>query len=114
MFKAITAKLIDCKMDQMNQVVLVRYVASQFLAFSLALGHVDMHLMAVAISFFVNSILVLKYYTQFNASVDMCSHHTDRVFGQHQWQTLRTKLVTWRVNHFSSIISGIINLMFYA
>lgn len=24
--KAITAKLIDCKMDQMNQVVVVRYV----------------------------------------------------------------------------------------
>ncbi|XP_024642034.2 eukaryotic translation initiation factor 3 subunit M isoform X1 [Medicago truncatula] len=105
-FKAITAKLIDCKMDQMNQVVLVRYVASQFLAFSLAIGHVDMHLMAVAISFFVNSILVLKYYTQFNASVDMCSHHTDRVFGQHQWQTLRTKLVTWRGN-ISNVISTI-------
>ncbi|QCE07192.1 translation initiation factor 3 subunit M [Vigna unguiculata] len=45
--RAITAKLIDCKLDQMNQVVVV-------------------------------------------------SHPTDRVFGQHQWQALRTKLATWR------------------
>ncbi|XP_057998201.1 uncharacterized protein LOC131177251 isoform X2 [Hevea brasiliensis] len=44
--KAITAKLINCKMDQMNQVVLVS-----------------------------------------------C---TERVFGQHQWLTLRAKLATWR------------------
>jgi len=50
-FKAITAKLIDCKMDQMNQVVLVRYGLSQFLAFLMAIGHVDMHLMAAAIFF---------------------------------------------------------------
>jgi translation initiation factor 3 subunit M len=56
-FKAITAKLIDCKMDQMNQVVVV-------------------------------------------------SHHTDRVFGQHQWQTLRKKLVAWRGN-ISNVISTI-------
>ncbi|KAK7316284.1 hypothetical protein VNO77_35209 [Canavalia gladiata] len=55
--KAITAKLIDCKMDQMNQVVVV-------------------------------------------------SNHTDRVFGQHQWQELRTKLVTWRGN-ISNVISTI-------
>nr|AFK45099.1 unknown [Lotus japonicus] len=55
--KAITAKLIDCKMDQMNQVVVV-------------------------------------------------SHHTDRVFGQHQWQTLRTKLASWRGN-ISNVISTI-------
>ncbi|XP_061366513.1 uncharacterized protein LOC133309728 [Gastrolobium bilobum] len=55
--KAITAKLIDCKMDQMNQVVVV-------------------------------------------------SHHTDRVFGQQQWQTLRTKLVTWRGN-IANVISTI-------
>ncbi|GMN67775.1 hypothetical protein TIFTF001_036834 [Ficus carica] len=47
--KAITAKLIDCKMDQMNQVVVV-------------------------------------------------SRCTDRVFGQQQWQALRTKLATWRGN----------------
>ncbi|KAF2313681.1 hypothetical protein GH714_012694 [Hevea brasiliensis] len=45
--KAITAKLINCKMDQMNQVVLV-------------------------------------------------SSCTERVFGQHQWLTLRAKLATWR------------------
>ncbi|RDX57625.1 Eukaryotic translation initiation factor 3 subunit M [Mucuna pruriens] len=45
--RAITAKLIDCKMDQMNQVV-------------------------------------------------VASHPKDRVFGQNQWQELRTKLVTWR------------------
>jgi translation initiation factor 3 subunit M len=41
-FKAITAKLIDCKMDQMNQVVVVRYVVPQLMAFLLAIGHVDM------------------------------------------------------------------------
>ncbi|XP_027938299.1 eukaryotic translation initiation factor 3 subunit M-like isoform X1 [Vigna unguiculata] len=57
--RAITAKLIDCKLDQMNQVVVV-------------------------------------------------SHPTDRVFGQHQWQALRTKLATWRVNTFSSVIFRII------
>ncbi|KAL7221446.1 hypothetical protein ACSBR1_023412 [Camellia fascicularis] len=47
--KAITAKLIDCKMDQMNQIVIV-------------------------------------------------SRCTERMFGEHQWQTLRTKLATWRGN----------------
>ncbi|KAK7266584.1 hypothetical protein RIF29_19233 [Crotalaria pallida] len=47
--KAITAKLIVCKMDQMNQVVIV-------------------------------------------------SHHTDRVFSDDQWRTLRTKLGKWREN----------------
>ncbi|BAT95196.1 hypothetical protein LR48_Vigan02g154700 [Vigna angularis] len=55
--RAITAKLIDCKLDQMNQVVVV-------------------------------------------------SHPTDRVFGQHQWQALRTKLVTWRGN-VANVISTI-------
>ncbi|XP_030482877.2 uncharacterized protein LOC115699547 [Cannabis sativa] len=47
--KAIAAKLMDCKMDQMNQVVIV-------------------------------------------------SRCTDRIFGQDQWQTLKTKLATWRGN----------------
>ncbi|KAG7016108.1 Eukaryotic translation initiation factor 3 subunit M, partial [Cucurbita argyrosperma subsp. argyrosperma] len=47
--KAITSKLIDCKMDQMNEVVIV-------------------------------------------------SRCSDRVFGQHQWETLRAKLATWRGN----------------
>ncbi|KAL2325673.1 hypothetical protein Fmac_024731 [Flemingia macrophylla] len=55
--RAITAKLIDCKMDQMNQVVVV-------------------------------------------------SHPTDRVFGQHQWQELKTKLGTWRGN-IANVISTI-------
>ncbi|CAJ1977912.1 unnamed protein product [Sphenostylis stenocarpa] len=55
--RAITAKLIDCKLDQMNQVVVV-------------------------------------------------SHPTARVFGQHQWQALRTKLVTWRGN-VATVISTI-------
>ncbi|KAK4271912.1 hypothetical protein QN277_020535 [Acacia crassicarpa] len=55
--KAITAKLIDCKMDQMNELVLV-------------------------------------------------SHHATRVFGEHQWQTLRTKLGTWRGN-IANVISTI-------
>ncbi|XP_060193459.1 uncharacterized protein LOC132622805 isoform X1 [Lycium barbarum] len=53
--KAITAKLLDCKIDQMNQLVIV-------------------------------------------------SRCTERVFGQHQWQELRTKLVTWRGN-----IAGVIS-----
>lgn len=55
--KAITAKLISCKMDQMNQVVLV-------------------------------------------------SNCTERVFGQHQWQTLRSKLAAWRGN-IANVISTI-------
>ncbi|XP_014514754.1 eukaryotic translation initiation factor 3 subunit M isoform X1 [Vigna radiata var. radiata] len=55
--RAITAKLIDCKLDQMNQVVVV-------------------------------------------------SHPTERVFGQHQWQALRTKLATWRGN-VANVISTI-------
>ncbi|KAK2986306.1 hypothetical protein RJ640_021875 [Escallonia rubra] len=53
--KAITAKLIDCKIDQMNEVVIV-------------------------------------------------SRSTERVFGLHQWEALRTKLATWRGN-----ITNIIN-----
>ncbi|XP_062106479.1 uncharacterized protein LOC133817872 [Humulus lupulus] len=55
--KAIAAKLMDCKMDQMNQVVIV-------------------------------------------------SRCTDRIFGQHQWQTLKTKLATWRGN-VANVISTI-------
>ncbi|CAL5367585.1 unnamed protein product [Camellia sinensis] len=55
--KAITAKLIDCKMDQMNQIVIV-------------------------------------------------SRCTERIFGMHQWQTLREKLATWRGN-ITNVISTI-------
>ncbi|ESW23336.1 hypothetical protein PHAVU_004G038200 [Phaseolus vulgaris] len=55
--KAITSKLIDCKMDQMNQVIVV-------------------------------------------------SHPTDRVFGQHEWHALRTKLGSWRGN-IANVISTI-------
>ncbi|CAF1794420.1 unnamed protein product [Brassica napus] len=58
--KAITAKLIDCKMDQMNQVVIV-------------------------------------------------SRCSEREFGSKQWQSLRTKLATWRdniVNVISTIESN--------
>lgn len=55
--KARTAKLMDCKMDQMNRVVIVR----------------------------------------------RC---TERIFGQHQWQTLRTKLSAWRGN-VANVISTI-------
>ncbi|KAG7986480.1 hypothetical protein I3843_03G083300 [Carya illinoinensis] len=55
--KAITVKLIDCKMDQMNQVVIV-------------------------------------------------SRCTERVFGQHQWETLGTKLAAWRGN-IANVISTI-------
>uniref|UniRef100_A0A5B7BWY1 Eukaryotic translation initiation factor 3 subunit M n=1 Tax=Davidia involucrata TaxID=16924 RepID=A0A5B7BWY1_DAVIN len=55
--KAIAAKLMDCKMDQMNQIVIV-------------------------------------------------SRCTERLFGQHQWQTLRAKLATWRGN-IANVISTI-------
>ncbi|XP_041002691.1 eukaryotic translation initiation factor 3 subunit M-like [Juglans microcarpa x Juglans regia] len=55
--KAITFKLIDCKMDQMNQVVIV-------------------------------------------------SRCTERVFGQHQWETLGTRLAAWRGN-IANVISTI-------
>ncbi|XP_022555126.1 eukaryotic translation initiation factor 3 subunit M-like [Brassica napus] len=55
--KAITAKLIDCKMDQMNQVVIV-------------------------------------------------SRCSEREFGSKQWQSLRTKLATWRDN-IGNVISTI-------
>ncbi|KAJ4892692.1 Proteasome component (PCI) domain protein [Raphanus sativus] len=55
--KAITAKLIDCKMDQMNQVVIV-------------------------------------------------SRCSEREFGSKQWQSLRTKLATWREN-IGNVISTI-------
>ncbi|GMP28641.1 hypothetical protein CsSME_00004106 [Camellia sinensis var. sinensis] len=55
--KAITAKLIDCKIDQMNQIVIV-------------------------------------------------SRCTERIFGMHQWQTLREKLATWRGN-ITNVISTI-------
>ncbi|KAM1187666.1 hypothetical protein ACFX2I_023675 [Malus domestica] len=53
----ITAKLMDCKMDQMNQVVIV-------------------------------------------------SRCNERVFGEEQWLTLRTKLATWRGN-IANVISTI-------
>ncbi|KAM1954343.1 hypothetical protein ACFX1T_023701 [Malus domestica] len=55
--RAITAKLMDCKIDQMNQVVIV-------------------------------------------------SRCTERVFGEEQWLTLRTKLATWRGN-IANVISTI-------
>ncbi|XP_024016904.1 eukaryotic translation initiation factor 3 subunit M [Morus notabilis] len=55
--KAITAKLIDCKMDQMNEVVIV-------------------------------------------------SRCIDRVFGQRQWQVLRTKLASWKGN-VANVISTV-------
>ncbi|KAL0431781.1 UNVERIFIED_CONTAM: Eukaryotic translation initiation factor 3 subunit M [Sesamum radiatum] len=55
--KAITAKLIDCRIDQINQVVLV-------------------------------------------------SRCTERVFGLHEWESLRSKLVTWRGN-IANVISTI-------
>ncbi|KAL8161229.1 hypothetical protein V2J09_012718 [Rumex salicifolius] len=56
-FKAVTAKLLRCKMDQINQLVII-------------------------------------------------SHYSERVFGQQQWDTLRSKLATWRGN-ISNVISTI-------
>ncbi|KAL3526608.1 hypothetical protein ACH5RR_011264 [Cinchona calisaya] len=55
--KAITAKLIDCKIDQMNEIIIVR----------------------------------------------RC---TERIFGPHQWEILRTKLASWRGN-VANVISSI-------
>ncbi|XP_027153100.1 eukaryotic translation initiation factor 3 subunit M-like [Coffea eugenioides] len=55
--KAITAKLIDCKIDQMNEIVIVR-------------------------------------------------RGTERVFGPHQWEILRAKLVNWRTN-IANVITSI-------
>jgi len=41
--KAITSKLIDCKMDQMNQVIVVRYVLPQILvSFSIPLAYANL------------------------------------------------------------------------
>ncbi|RXH69177.1 hypothetical protein DVH24_036961 [Malus domestica] len=60
--KALIAKLMDCKMDQMNQMVIVSLVC-----------------------------------------VSRC---TERVFGEEQWLTLRTKLATWRGN-IANVISTI-------
>ncbi|GAB4828663.1 hypothetical protein Ancab_018328 [Ancistrocladus abbreviatus] len=54
---AITAKLLDCKMDQMNQLVILK----------------------------------------------RC---TERIFGQQQWENIRTKLATWR-NNVTNVISTI-------
>ncbi|CDY60471.1 hypothetical protein HID58_020284 [Brassica napus] len=68
--KAITAKLIDCKMDQMNQVVIVRQVLS------------------------IETFLLIDI---------RCS---EREFGSKQWQSLRTKLATWRDN-IGNVISTI-------
>jgi len=34
----------------------------------------------------------------------MCSHPSDRVFDQPEWHALRTKLGSWRVKNFLSII----------
>ncbi|XVF58448.1 hypothetical protein PTKIN_Ptkin07bG0067600 [Pterospermum kingtungense] len=62
--KAITAKLIECKMDQMNQVVIV-------------------------------------------------SRCTERIFGQHQWQSLRSKLATWRVKDFTQLLLYFFSLEFH-
>ncbi|XP_059670462.1 uncharacterized protein LOC132315994 [Cornus florida] len=55
--KAITTKLLECKMDQLNQILII-------------------------------------------------SRCTERMFGQNQWQTLRTKLATWRTN-IANVISTI-------
>ncbi|CAF2103785.1 unnamed protein product [Brassica rapa] len=71
--KAITAKLIDCKMDQMNQVVII------------------------CIRMQVDNLMVLFI------SFSRCS---EREFGSKQWQSLRTKLATWRDN-IGNVISTI-------
>ena len=72
MVKAISAKLVDCKMDQMNQFVIVRQVL-----YALSFG-----LYKVA-----HILIVLSHF----------SRCVESEFGQTQWQSLRTKLAAWRV-----------------
>lgn len=40
----------------------------------------------------------------FNFCYSLCRHCTEPVFGAHQWEILRTKLASWRVNYFASLI----------
>jgi translation initiation factor 3 subunit M len=76
--KAITAKLVACKMDQMNQVVIVRQV-SNLLLFRFICVNPKSHILVLHIC----------------SCISRCA---EREFGQKQWQSLRTKLAAWRDN----------------
>ncbi|CAG7879369.1 unnamed protein product [Brassica rapa] len=71
--KAISAKLVDCKMDQMNQFVIVRQVL-----YALSFGLYKVARILILLSHF--------------------SRCVESEFGQTQWQSLRTKLAAWRDN----------------
>ena len=88
--KAITVKLMDCKMDQMNQVVIVRY--SIYFPFEFLIS-------STLIKEKLYYAIDLDLYTinWFPFGSDMISRCTERVFGQQQWKNLRSKLLTWRV-----------------
>lgn len=45
-------------------------------------------------SMVIHSLFCTKNFLMF-----MCSRSTERVFGQQQWETLRTRLATWRVSN---------------
>lgn len=95
--KAITVKLMDCKMDQMNQVVLVRYSIQfpfQFLIYSTFSKE----------RFHYTIDLDLYTINWFPFGSDMSSRCSERVFGQQQWQNLRSKLLTWRVMNFPELM----------
>jgi len=81
--KAITAKLVACKMDQMNQVVIVRQV-SNLLLFRFICVNPKSHILVLHIC----------------SCISRCA---EREFGQKQWQSLRTKLAAWRVKYKTKI-----------
>ncbi|XP_073041047.1 uncharacterized protein [Primulina eburnea] len=81
--KAITAKLMDCRIDQMNQVVIVRYVI--YLLDLYDLNCYEKRLQVVLLC---------------------CSRYAERDFGHQQWKALRSKLGAWR-GHISNVITTI-------
>ena len=87
--KAITAKLLDCKMDQMNRVVIVRYVYESFCLLDF-ISWLLFLLAYVTFSFF----LLFSWHTYL---ISVCSRCTERMFGPQQWEQLRSKLAIWRV-----------------
>lgn len=46
----------------------------------------------------ITQALDIVYLQTLISFLKICSRCTERVFSQHQWQTLRRKLVTWRVS----------------
>ena len=79
---------MDCKMNQMNQLVIVRLVCVSYL--------LRTHKDAYSCLFILLGFFVLELNWPF-----IYSRCTKRVFGEEQWLTLRTKLATWRVSNFN-------------